>query len=515
MLKLNERIKNYIENKEMENLKQLLTVAEDMEILQAFHDLSAEEQVITFRLLSKEMALNLFEDLDADMQENLLRSFTDERAIEFVNELAPDDIVRLFDEMPATVAKNLTALLSKEERKNINILMGYEAETAGRIMTTEFISLKKDMKVDAALELVRKQAQEKETVYMLYVTDRQKKLEGVLSLKELILAKANETIEDVMTHNVVTVSTSADQEEVAQTLQELDLLALPVVDSENRLVGIVTIDDAIDILEEEATEDILVSGGIFANKEEIRSETLISGSLASILKVRLPFLFITILAGMFAAMVIDGFEEILEAVVIVAFFIPLIMDMGGNIGTQSSTVFARGVVLGHIDMDKFFRHLAKEIGVGFVLGVISASIAGVGAAVWQSNVMLGLAVGIALVATMTIAAFAGFVVPFMLVKFNFDQAAGSAPIITSIKDISGLLVYFICVSIFLGGMIYEATNYEVTEIHITRECVRFVLDPEAETATAISIVAGCQWDFELPEQITVMGEYFDVIDGFE
>jgi len=452
---LNEKILAYIENKDMENLKAMLASAEEMEILHAFHDLSAEEQVIVFRLLAKDNALAVFEELDTDEQANLLRSFTDESAKEFINEMAPDDRVKLLDEMPAGVAKKLINSLSPAEREATNVLMGYKPETAGHIMTTEYISLKKDMTAEQALEKVRKQAQDKETVYTLYITDSSKKLEGVLSLKELVCAGSSSKVEEIMSKKTISVSTDTDQEEVAKTLQEMNLLAIPVVDKEERIVGIVTIDDAMDILQEEATEDIYDAAGLadITDSESDRSEVLIKGSLWKIWRVRLPFLLITLAAGLFAGVIIEGFEEALESIAVVAIFIPLIMDMGGNVGTQSSTVFARGVVLGHINVKNFLKPFIKEIGIGFSMGILIGVAAGIITSVWQGIPLLGVAVGLSLVATMTLAALLGFLVPFILIKFNVDQAAGSAPIITSIKDIAGLIIYFVFISTFLGYML--------------------------------------------------------------
>ena len=449
-----EKILDYIGSKDMETLKKVLVDAGEMEILFAMNDLSPEEQVIVFRLLAKDRALLIFEGLDTEHQHNLLRSFAGERTIEFVDGLAPDDRVRLLDELPAGVAKKLINSLSPDERKITNILMGYEQETAGRIMTTEYISLKKDMTADQALEKVRRQAKDKETVYTLFITDNAKKLEGILTLKELLVADGSTVLEEIMSKNLIKTSTDTDQEEVAKTLQELDLLAIPVVDKEERLVGIVTIDDAVDILEEEATEDMFTQAGLadVTNNENDRSEALINGSMKRIWSVRLPFLFITLVAGFLAGTVIDGFEETLESIAVVAIFIPLIMDMGGNVGTQSSTVFMRGIVLGHIQMKNFLKHTLKEVFIGFSIGVFTGIPAGLIAAFWQGIPMLGIAVGLALVATMTLAAFLGFLVPFILIKLNVDQAAGAAPIITSIKDIAGLVIYFVSVSIFLGNM---------------------------------------------------------------
>ena len=463
---MKEKILAYIHGKDLDNLKALLASADEMEILQVLHGLSNEEQAIVFRLLAKDSALTVFEQLDTAEQQNLLRSFTGDKATELVNEMAPDDRVRLLDEMPASVAKKMIDSLSPKEREATNVLLGYAPETAGRIMTTEYIALQGDMTVEQALVKVSALAKDKETVYTLFVTDGTKKLEGVLTLKGLLIARGvpgatvgktdgNTPLRDIMSKNLVSVSTDTDQEEVARIMQGLDLLAIPVVDREGRLVGMVTVDDAMDILEEEATEDILDQAGFagITGRESYRSEILIKGSMWKIWRVRLPFLLITLAAGLLAGFIIEGFEEALESIAVIAIFIPLIMDMGGNVGTQSSTVFARGVVLGHISVKRFLKPFAKEIGIGFSMGVLIGAAAGVVTTVWQGIPMLGVAVGLSLVATMTLAALLGFLVPFVLIKMNVDQAAGSAPIITSIKDIVGLLIYFVSVTIFLGNML--------------------------------------------------------------
>jgi len=463
---LMEKILSLIEEKNMTALKKLLAEAEEMEILQVFYDLSEDEQVIVFRMLKKDAALSIFEELDTDVQRNLLSSFSKERSIEMINEMSPDDRVRLLDELPAGVAKRLLVSLSPEERASTSILMGYQPETAGRIMTTEYISLRRNMTVEQALERVSAQAEDKETVYTLFVTDDKMKLEGVLTLKGLLIARGvsgdtigktdgNTPIGEIMSKNAISVSTDTDQEEVARTLQELDLLAIPVVDKEGRLVGIVTIDDAVDILEDETTEDIFDQAGLadVTGNESDRSDVLINGSLWRIWKVRLPFLLATMVLGMLSGLIIDGFENTLESIAAVAIFIPLIMGMGGNVGTQSSTVFTRGVVLGHIQLKNFFQHFIKEIGIGFSIGALIGTISGVVASVFLGIPMLGLAVALAMVITMTVASLLGFLVPFVLIKCNVDQAAGSAPIITSLKDIVALVIYFVCVSIFVGNML--------------------------------------------------------------
>jgi len=454
---MTEKIIELLHTKNLKELKNLLQTAEELEVLQAIYDLPPDEQVIVFRLLSKDAALSIFEELDTDEQHILLRSLTEENASLFVNELAPDDRVRLLDELPAIVAKKLIASISPKEREATSLIMGYKAESAGRIMTTEYISLNKEFTVDAALEKVRRLASEMETIYTLFVTDGHKKLEGVLSLKDLLMARGNQKIEAIMSTKAIRVTTDTDQEEVARELQELDLLAIPVVDRENRLVGIVTIDDAVDILEEETTEDIFDQAGLadITGNESDRSEILVNGSLWNIWKVRLPILLITLGFAMFSGVIIDFFEDILDEVVAVAIFIPAIMGMSGNVGTQSSAVFARGVVLGQIQIKNFMRPFLKEIGVGFSIGAVLGTVTGAIAAIWQSDygIMLGLAVGLALALAITVASLLGFLVPFVLIKLNVDQTAGSAPIITSIKDIVALAIYFVFVYAFMGHIL--------------------------------------------------------------
>ena len=500
-----------IKSKDMNSLKTLLNSTNEVDILDMIQELSAENQAIVYRLLSKDTALFVFEHLDTGFQQKLIRSFTEESAVEIITALDPDERVRLLDEMPATFTKKMLSALSPKEREMTNLLMGYKEQTAGRIMTPEYVRVSRNMSVAEALEKIKENAKEKETIYTIYITDDSRRLEGVISLRDLWIAAPDKMVEDVMQKIAAKVTTDTDQEETARLLQRLDWLAIPVVDKENRLVGIVTIDDAVDILEEEATEDILDAAGFadIAGRESDRSEVLTKGSIWKIWAVRLPFLVITLAAGLASGLIIEGFEEILESIVIVAFFIPLIMDMGGNVGTQSSTVFARGVVLGHINTKHFLKPFLKELGVGVSMGSMVGVAAGVIIAFWMGMPMLGFAVGLALVATITLAAVLGFLVPFMLIKLKADQAAGSAPIITSIKDISGLFIYFVLISVLMGA--YLEADYEVTSINVTSGGLYFVLDPVEETAIVVGGYEDYEFDTVIPETIVVMGNEFDVV----
>ena len=323
-------------------------------------------------------------------------------------------------------------------------------------MTPEFISFKKGITVKEALEQFRKDKEmDTETVYTLYITDQGRRLKGVISLRVLVMADPEEKIEHIMYDNPVSVSTFTDQEEVARLLQQQDLMAVPVVDRENRLVGIVTFDDAMDVISQENSEDILNMAGLSRPEriEANRSRTLISGSLLDVWKIRLPYLFIALVGGLLAGGVIESFEASLEAITALAFFIPVVMDMGGNVGTQSATIFARALVLGQINVRHFLHHLLREMGIGLSIGVLLGMITGIIAGIWQQFPELGVVVGLSLSLTVIVASTLGFLIPFILYKLGLDQAAGSNPIITTLKDITGLFIYFYLVDLFLGVML--------------------------------------------------------------
>ena len=435
-------------------LKNLLNEEDLVDLVQLMRQLDPDLRVICFRLLNKDLAMNLFERLEVELQEELITDFAESEANETFKELAPDDRVRLLDELPARVAKKLLQNLSKEERDQTSELLGYEDETAGRMMTPEYVRFRQGTTVQEAIEKLRVVGEEKETIYNIYVTDQTRILEGTISLEDLLMAEPDQKIEEIMDDDPISVTTTMDQEEVARILQDQDMLAVPVVDKENRLVGLVTVDDALDVLEEETTEDIFEMAGLSALREEEagKSRRVIDGSLPEIWRVRIPFLLIALGGGLMAGVVIEGFEETLEAIAAVAIFIPLIMDMGGNVGTQSSTIFARGLVLGHINVRRFLRYFFKEMAVGITMGTLLGLPAGIIAYWWQAEPGFGLAVGISLALTVTLASTLGFLIPFILFKLNLDQAAGSDPIITTLKDITGLIIYFMSVQIFLSHL---------------------------------------------------------------
>lgn len=452
---MEELIRFYIKKKEFKKLQVILKDLQRHELKEIFKHLKQDEQVIFFEVLSEDKAVALFKILGTQQQKNLLDALQPPMVQTFLNQLSSDDRVRLFDRLPERRVKSLLGVLTPDNRSETLHLQAYVPETAGRIMTTEFVTLTEDMTQEEALAKVTEEATRKENIYILFIIDEKLKLTGFITLHRLLMMAPTAVINEHMSRQPISVKTSEDQEKVAQKVKELDLLALAVVDDTNKLVGIVTFDDAMEILEEEATEDILNQAGLsdLKDTEEDRSKLLINGKLNKILAVRLPFLLATLLLSMLSGLVIENFEQTLESIAMVAIFIPLIMGMGGNIGTQSSTVFTRGLVLGHIEIENFLEHFFKELRVGLTIGALMGIMAGLVATIWLGFPMLGLAVGLALFATMTVVSLLGFLVPFILIKLKIDQAAGSAPIITTIKDLVALLIYFTCISLFLGHLI--------------------------------------------------------------
>jgi len=447
-------VRDLLKGGHLEEVKTTLKEENPVHISQLIRLLPIVEQGPVFRLLPKDLAIDVFEQLNVEEKQILLRSFQEEKAIEMLSHLDPDDQVELLDELPAKVAKRLLANLSPEERQDIATLMGYPVDTAGRIMTPEYVSLRDNMTVQNALDKIRKVSPEKETIYYCYVTDDTRNLKGVVSLKDLVINNPDVSISAIMETDLVVSQTHDDQEQVARMIQDHDLLAVPVVDREKRLVGIVTVDDAMDIIQEEATEDIFLKAGLghIQSADIARSFDLVKGSVPKALRARLPYLAITFVGGLLAGGVIGAFEEALQSVVFLAFFIPVIMDMGGNVGTQSSTIFTRGLLLGHINMNQFFHQMWRETKVGASMGFMLGILGGIFAVIWQGFIEIGYVVGLSLFFTITLATIVGFVVPYTLTKLGLDQAAGADPIITTIKDMTGLVIYFATASFFLGHL---------------------------------------------------------------
>ena len=445
------QLKMLLDQGNLQGVKALLVPVQPVDIAEAIEGLPESMQVIAFRLLAKDEAIEVYENLDSTVQQTLLQEFKGQEVLDVVDKMSPDDRVRLFDELPAKIVRRLLAQLSPKERQATALLLGYEEDTAGRIMTPEYISLKESLTVTQTLARIRSLAKASEVVYYLYVTDVSRRLTGIVSLRDLVIASPENTLNDIMTRDAVYVHTDTDQEEVARLIQRYDLLALPVVDKEQRLVGVVTVDDVIDILEQEATEDIYALGGVQAD-----GDNYFQTNLLTVARKRVVWLFILLLTNSITATIIHSQEAILQQVVALAAFIPLLTGTGGNVGAQSSTVVIRG-----LNTDEFHdlspgQVIWREALAGALLGLILGTIATIWAYWLQSNqgdpgnIFVAIAVGISLVAIAILASVAGSALPFLFRSFGLDPALMSAPFITTVVDVLGVLIYFNIARIVLG-----------------------------------------------------------------
>ncbi len=417
--------------------KLILDPSQPVDIAEAIGSLPQILQALAFRLLKKNEAIEVYEYLDPTVQQTLLDRLRSGEVLEIVEKMSPDDRVQLFDELPAKVVRKFLSALSPGERKVTAELLGYQPETAGRLMTTEFIDLKEMQTAEEALSLIRKRAPFTETIYSLYVIDKERHLTGILSLRDLVTADPQMQIGEVMTREVVNTTTDTNQEDVARAIQRYDFLALPVVDKENRLVGIVTVDDLIDVIEQEATRDIYAAGAVQAGDED----DYFQSGLFTIARRRIVWLLILVLANGITTKVIAMNDQILSEVVILAAFIPLLIGTGGNVGAQSSTVVIRGLSTQKIKSLGALKAISKEAVTGALLGILMLIVV-IPFAWWQGEgLVIGLAVGISLLSITTLAATAGAMLPLLFDRMGLDPALMSSPFITTATDIAGVFIY--------------------------------------------------------------------------
>ncbi len=417
------------------------------DIAEAIEELPEAQQAIAFRLLSKDEAIEVYEDLNSNVQQSLVEEFKRQDVLDIVDKMSPDDRARLFDELPAKVVSRLLGQLSPMERQATALLLGYEADTAGRIMTPEYISLKENLTAFQALERIRSLARFTETVYYLYVVDVARHLTGILSLRDLVTAQTEQTIGEIMTRDVVSVNTDADQEAVARTIQRYDFLAMPVVDREQRLVGIVTVDDVIDIFEEETTEDIYRMGGVQSGGDDYFQTDLIT-----VARRRVVWLLVLLLTNTGTTAVIHSQEAMLQKVVALSSFIPLLIGTGGNVGAQSSTVVIRSLNVDQLESNHPMWVIRREAMAGAVLGLMLGVIVVIWAYFLQGSLAVAIAVGISLVAISILASVAGSALPFVFRAIGFDPALMSAPFITTAVDVLGVTIYFAVAGFILDKM---------------------------------------------------------------
>ncbi len=435
---LTQQLTGLLEASNYDGVKLLLQPLQEVDIAEAIGALPRTLQALAFRLLPKDEAIAVYEYLEPSVQQSLLERLRSGEVLELVEQMAPDDRVDLFDELPAKVVRRLLAELSPAERRVTAQLLGYEPETAGRLMTTEFIDLKEFHSVAQALTIVRRRARDTETIYALYVTDGSRHLTGILSLRDLVVADPEERVGDVMTREVVSVGTDTDQEEVARVIQRYDFLAVPVVDREQRLVGIVTVDDVIDVIQQEATRDLYAAGAVQAGDED----DYFQSNLFSVARRRVVWLLVLLLANSGTAAVIASMDGVLKQVVVLAAFIPLLIGTGGNVGAQSSTVVIRGLSTQRIQSLGPAKAIGREAIAGALLGLLmmlvvlpwSAYVSG-------GNWLVASAAGISLVAITTLAATAGAALPLLFHRLGLDPALMSAPFIATATDVAGVFIY--------------------------------------------------------------------------
>ncbi len=442
---LTETIKVLLETKKYGTLRDILVTMKPFDIAAVFEELQDEKTPILFRILPKELAAETFVEMDDETQEFLIHGFSDSELKEVVDELFVDDAVDLIEEMPANVVKRILRQADKDMRKQINELLKYPEDSAGSIMTTEFIVLRPDMTAEMAIKRIRRTGVDKETIYTCYVNDENNKLIGITTVKDLLLAEDDIKVRDMMEENVISVHTLDDQEQVAQMFSNYNFLALPVVDNEMRLVGIVTIDDAIDVIQEEATEDIEKMAAVLpSDKPYMRT------GVFGIYRKRAPWLLILMLSATFTSTIISSFDGILAQIIILSSFIPMITGSGGNAGSQASVSVIRALSLGEIEFRNILSVLWKEIRVAVLCGLTLAvanffkllffdlrGYTGTG-----SPAEIALVVSATLVGTIIMAKIVGASLPILASKIGFDPAVMANPLISTVCDSLSLLIYF-------------------------------------------------------------------------
>ncbi len=455
-----------IDNKNIEEkIEELLRIEDENDFLSKVEDLHSADIVrvleraeedkknIILKNLSNNKLAQTLTKMGTEQKRRLVVFLEKDRLIEILELTPVDEIVDLLGEVSIPKSKNILDLMKKEDAKSVRNLMQYEEHSAGGLMTTEYIGIKSHMNVEQALERVKEIAPETEVLDYLWIVDDQKNLIGFVELRQLFTNDPNTSIEGIMKENVISVKAHVDQEEVADLMSKYDLLSIPVINDYGKLVGVITIDDIIEVLEEEATEDLLKISGSIEPEEEIPENKFLSkASVLQTFRARFPWLIIALFGGLLAGSVISIFRESLESVVILTSFIPVIMAMGGNTGTQSSTIFIRTLTLEEIDRKQFLKYVLREVKVGVIIGLVIAIGLWIIVYLWQGSTVLAGIVGMAMLLAITVANMIGLLVPWTLNTLGFDPAAASNPLITTMQDVIGLSIYFIIARIFIGSI---------------------------------------------------------------
>ena len=441
-----KNIENLIEEKKYAEIKQILNKMNDYDIAEIFEDLPTTEQLKIFRLLQKDIAADVFSYMETDTQSKLITLLSEKEAVDIINDMASDDAADLMDEVPANVVSRLLNKVDPEARRDINGLLNYPDDSAGSIMTTEYMDLKEENTIEDAIKKIKREYDDKETIDICFVTDKSRKLIGTVKLKDLVLNDEDKLIKEIMDDDIMSVNTLMDQEKVAQIIQDYDLTSIPVVDSENKLVGIITIDDVIDIIEEEATEDIEKMAAITPTEKPY-----LKLNILDLYKSRIPWLLLLMISATFTGKIIQHYEAALASYVVLTSFIPMLMDTGGNAGGQSSVTIIRGLSLNDIEYKDTLKVIWKEIRVAVLAGLTLAVANFVKLLLIDKvTASVALVVCITLIVTVIIAKIIGCSLPILAKKIGFDPAVMASPFITTIVDAISLIVYFQIATHLLG-----------------------------------------------------------------
>ena len=442
---LENTLTKLLSEKKYTSLRDMFVTMNPSDIASIFENLEEDSIPLLFRLLPKELAAETFVEMEPENQELLIRGFSDSELKEVLDELYVDDAVDIVEEMPANVVQRILAQADPDMRKNINEILRYPENSAGSIMTTEYVSLRPTMTVGESILRIRRTGVDKETIYTCYVTEN-RTLIGLVTVKDLLLAEDDDTpVRDIMETHVISVNTQTDQEEVAHMFAKYNFLAMPVVDTENRMVGIVTFDDAMDVMEEEATEDIEIMGGMSPSEK-----TYVRASVWDLFKQRIPWLMLLMVSATFTGMIITHFESALAAQVALTAFIPMLMDTGGNSGSQSSVTVIRSLSLGELEFKDLPGVVWKEVRTAVCCGIALAAVCFLKIILVDKLLMhndsityvVALVVCLALAVTVLLAKTVGCILPMVAKKLGFDPAVMASPFITTIVDALSLLVYF-------------------------------------------------------------------------
>ncbi len=451
---MHEQVLNLLQEKRFTTLKSLLQTTNPADIALLTKELPEEYLPLLFRILPKELASDTFVNMEPDMQELLIKTFSDSELKAVLDDLFLDDTVDIIEEMPANVVKRILRHTDPERRKMINQVLNYPKDSAGSIMTIEYVDLKKDMTVADAFTRIRKTGLDKETIYTCYVTNPYRKLIGLVSVKTLLLSAGDQIIGDIMETNLIYVDTLVDKEDVAHMFDKYDFLALPVVDQEKRLVGIITVDDAMDVIQEENTEDFTKMAAMSPI-----DESYFRASVWHHAKNRIVWLLLLMLSATLTGIIITRYEKAFEAIPLLVAFIPMLMDTGGNCGSQSATMIIRGLALDEIHPKDIFKVMFKECRIALIVGFALTLVNTLRIIIMYHKstqvhaYVLALVLGITLMATILLAKMIGCILPIAAKKLRLDPAIMAAPLITTIVDTCSVLIFFNVAMAFMDALI--------------------------------------------------------------